>query len=88
MSWFDSNRRFLDRRHPYSKNQINFSHGAIEKDIRPDIHTENELLEELNHFWFLRVFEDVESEYNAEISKYCVGWKKRRIGIYHTREQT
>ena len=39
----------------------------------------NELLEELDRFGFLRVFEDDAFEYNAEISKYCVGWKKRSI---------
>ena len=79
VSCFDSHKRFLDRRHLYRKNRINFSHGAIEKDIRPDICMGNELLEELDRFGFLRVFEDDASEYNAEISKYCVGWKKRSI---------
>ena len=79
MSWFDSHRRFLDRRHPYCRNQINFSRGAVEKDIRPDIRTGNELLEELDCFGFLRVFKDDASEYNAKISKYCVGWKKRSV---------
>ena len=39
----------------------------------------NELLEELDRFGFLRVFEDDASEYNAEISKYCVGWKNKSI---------
>ena len=71
VSCFDSHKRFLDRRHLYRKNRINFSHGAIEKDIRPDICMGNELLEELDRFGFLRVFEDDASEYNAEISKYC-----------------
>ena len=79
VSWFDSHRRFLERRHPYRKNRINFSHRAIQKDIRPDIHTGNELLEELDRLGFLRVFEDDASEYNTEINKYYVGWKKRGI---------
>ena len=42
--WFDSHKRFLDRRHPYRRSRINFSHGAVAKDIRSDIRTGNELL--------------------------------------------
>ena len=79
VNWFDSYRRFLDRRHPYRRNRINFSHGIVEKDIRPDIRTGHELLEELDRFGYIRVFEEEASEYNAEMSKYYVGWKKRSI---------
>ena len=79
VSWFNSHKIFLDRRHPYRRNRINFSHGVVEKDIRPDMCTGNELLEDLNRFGFLRVFEGDASEYNAKISKYHVGWKKRSI---------
>ena len=67
VSWFDSHRRFLDKRHSYRRNRINLSHRAVEKDIGPDIHTGNKLLEELDRFGFLRVFEDDASEYNVEI---------------------
>ena len=52
---------------------------ACEKDIRPIIRTGNKLLEELERFGFLLVFEDDASEYNGKISQYCVGWKKRSI---------
>ena len=79
VSWFNSHKIFLDRRHPYRRNRINFSHGAFEKDIKPDIRTTNELLEKLDRFGFLQVFEDDASEYNTQISKYCVRWKKRSI---------
>ena len=79
VSWFDSHKSFLYKRHPYRRYRINFSHEAIEKDIRPDIRMGNELLEVLDRFGFVWVFEDDASEYNAKITKYCVAWKKRSI---------
>lgn len=33
LSWFDSYKRFLYKRHPYPWNRINFSRGAVKKDV-------------------------------------------------------
>ena len=54
-------------------------HGAVEKDNRHVIHTEDGFLEELNPFGFLQAFEDDTNKYNAEISRHCVRQKIRSI---------
>ena len=77
--WFDCHRRFLDRSHPYRRNRINFRSGIVEKRNLPVIWTGHELLDELDQFGFLRVYEEDAPEHNKEVSKYSARWKKMSI---------
>ena len=79
MCWFDCRRRFLDRSHPYRRNRIAFRSGVVEKRDPPLIRTGYELLDELDQFRFLRVYEEDAPEHNKEVSKYFAGWKKMSI---------
>ncbi|XP_057543445.1 uncharacterized protein LOC130821673 [Amaranthus tricolor] len=81
MCWFYCHRRFLDRSHPYRRNRINFRSGVVEKRDPPVIRTGHELLDELDQFGFLRVYEEDAPEHNKEVSNYSAGWKKKSVRI-------